>query len=299
MKRPAAEIKRSIREALRQCSLTARGLWWEMEFVMVNESTTFGHLLRGSERVSERQLASMAGFVSENVSELQDFLAELKEAHDDGGRALLTTDGRTLLSPLVVELGNVRRSGAVRQQRHRERLSNSPPGALHGVSRNTHSNASRNADPLPSPCSPPNTPSLIPTPPPSLKNHAGARPDAAPAEKPEDPHESAISRLIDDEAGWVFAGLNPGHQTDEFRRAFAAWVLMKRDVGKLSTFSVRAQIAQMSAMSHADAVAALKKSVASGWSGVHKDKEQAGKPNGQREQKSGNVGRRINEGLTL
>lgn len=63
-------------QALRVCSLAARGLWMEMLCVM-HEATPYGHLLVGGQPVKDDVLARLVGAA---VGEVQAMLVELREA---------------------------------------------------------------------------------------------------------------------------------------------------------------------------------------------------------------------------
>jgi hypothetical protein len=63
-------------QALRVCSLAARGLWMEMLCIM-HEATPYGHLFIGAQPVADDALARLAG---SSISEVQALLVELQNA---------------------------------------------------------------------------------------------------------------------------------------------------------------------------------------------------------------------------
>lgn len=71
--------------ALRSCSIGARGLWAEIICVM-HEATPYGSLLVNGQKVSEKQLASLAGITQrETISMLGELdLAGVFSRQDDG-----------------------------------------------------------------------------------------------------------------------------------------------------------------------------------------------------------------------
>lgn len=96
-----------------------------------------------------------------------------------------------------------------------------------------------------------------------------------------DPPTDPVDRLLADESGEVFTGIQTHLQTPRFKRAFARWVVMRRESsrnGKLSWMTIRDQLGQCSKWTEAEAVAALESSVANGWSGVFKPGERNGRP---------------------
>ena len=135
--------------------------------------------------------------------------------------------------------------------------------------------AGRSGPPAPSPPSPSLSPITPLTSSPSPSPTPLRAPVSAIAERnlpPEGlfcPVESEPWRLVED---WVWAGLALPLQTDKFRNAFARWVLMRQQVGRISPISVRAKLGELAALGHDRAVAALIHSVANGYSGVHEPK---------------------------
>lgn len=96
-------------EAVRSCSVEARGLWIDMISLMA-KSEIHGHLLIGGKPARAEQLARIVGITAERT------MALLDELHSSG---VFSFDKETIISRRMVKDEQVRKSDATRQMRKR------------------------------------------------------------------------------------------------------------------------------------------------------------------------------------
>ena len=96
-------------EAVRSCSLEARGLWIDMISLMA-KSEIHGHLLIGGKPARAEQLARIVGISTERTMQLMD------ELHASG---VFSFDKETIISRKMVKDERGRKSDAIRQMRKR------------------------------------------------------------------------------------------------------------------------------------------------------------------------------------
>ena len=96
-------------EALRSCSVEARGLWADMICLMA-KSERHGHLLIGGNPARSEQLARICGLTPQRTSELMD------ELHASG---VFSFDKETIISRRMVKDEQLRKSDANRKMRMR------------------------------------------------------------------------------------------------------------------------------------------------------------------------------------
>ncbi|NBU70885.1 MAG: hypothetical protein EBS53_05450 [Bacteroidetes bacterium] len=96
-------------EALRSCSVEARGLWADMICLMA-KSDRHGYLLIGGKPARSEQLARICGLTPQRTSELMD------ELHASG---VFSFDQETIISRRMVKDEQVRKSDASRKMRMR------------------------------------------------------------------------------------------------------------------------------------------------------------------------------------
>ena len=96
-------------EAVRSCSLEARGLWIDMISLMA-KSEIHGHLLIGGKPARAEQLARIVGISTERTMQLMD------ELHASG---VFSFDKETIISRKMVKDERGRKSDAIRQMRRR------------------------------------------------------------------------------------------------------------------------------------------------------------------------------------
>jgi hypothetical protein len=179
MAKSTTELEREIREALNGVPLTVRGLWHEMRELIRKhqdqEGGRPGHLQRNGKPISDRQLATMAGYPSKKVSRL---LQELVEAN------LIVKSNGCWHAPRLARIfeGREKRRALTRLWR---KESDQPERARsrRKVSRDTRcdgavTTAQSSAVPPPA-SSPPHTPPL--TPPSTSEDSDAAHPAAADA----------------------------------------------------------------------------------------------------------------------
>ena len=96
-------------EALRSCSVEARGLWADMICLMA-KSDRHGYLLIGGKPARSEQLARICGLTAQRTSELMD------ELHASG---VFSFDKETIISRRMVKDEQMRKSDASRKMRMR------------------------------------------------------------------------------------------------------------------------------------------------------------------------------------
>lgn len=96
-------------EAVRSCSVEARGLWIDMISLMA-KSEIHGYLLIGGKPARAEQLARIVGISAERTMQLMD------ELHSSG---VFSFDKETIISRRMVKDEQVRKSDATRQMRKR------------------------------------------------------------------------------------------------------------------------------------------------------------------------------------
>jgi hypothetical protein len=97
-------------EALRSCSVEARGLWVDMLCLMA-KSESHGHLLIGGKPARAEQIARIVGLLPQKTMELMDEL---------NASGVFSFDKETIISRRMVKDERVRKSDAIRKmhQRH-------------------------------------------------------------------------------------------------------------------------------------------------------------------------------------
>ena len=96
-------------EALRSCSVEARGLWVDILCLMA-KSETHGHLLIGGKPARAEQIARIVGLLPEKTMELIDELSS---------SGVFSLDNETIISRRMVKDERVRKSDATRKMQQR------------------------------------------------------------------------------------------------------------------------------------------------------------------------------------
>lgn len=103
-------------QALRACSVAARGLWMECLCIM-HEAKPYGHLLLNGDRVDDDALARMAGV---SVDEARSLMAELRKA----GVFSLTREGVVYSRRMTKDYGRTQKGAKAAKKRWSQAIEN-------------------------------------------------------------------------------------------------------------------------------------------------------------------------------
>lgn len=115
MKRPAFQFYPADwrkHSALQLCSISARGLWWEM-ICLMHEANPYGHLVAGGQNITVAQLARLVG---ESTKDVTKWLEELRR-----GEIFSVTDAGIIYSRRMVRDQVARDEWVKRQHKHRDK----------------------------------------------------------------------------------------------------------------------------------------------------------------------------------
>ena len=230
-------------EAVRACSLAAKGLWIDM-LCLMHKSRKRGHLLIGDRPPTAAELARMTGASEDHVIHLLD---ELKTAgvfsqNDDGiivSRRMVRDEKKAKKCAIAGRKGGG--NPALRNE-------STFIGVDKGDDKGDHKG--------------------VP------KGTSGVWHMASSSSSPGD--KSAEKRGTGDKSG--DPTLPPALDTDAFRAAWADYEAYRREkkASKLTHRSVQLKWGELQELGHDGAIAAIKHSIANGWQGIFPDRQGSG-----------------------